>query len=198
MRYGGASEDEALRMITPQPGLDHRRRRSRRCDPSVGKDADLVPLGRIPVVEFCGPGKVLIDGRLLLIVRSQLRHAALPGGPMRNSSPLPVLQCSVKTASGSPPWPHRQSSLPARPGLLPSRKPIVLKGGKLLTSPTASSKNGVLGWKAARSQASDPRVQSKFLAMEAGRRHRHDGLSRPHRFGNIARLTNSPKRAPTT
>ncbi len=61
MRYGGASEDEALRMITLNPawiiGVD-----DRVGSIEVGKDADLVLWDRYPLSSSAVPSKVLIDG----------------------------------------------------------------------------------------------------------------------------------------
>lgn len=61
MRYGGATEDEALRMITLNPawivGVD-----DRVGSIDVGKDADLVIWEGYPLSSYGMPDKVLIDG----------------------------------------------------------------------------------------------------------------------------------------
>src|SRR3989441_8252523 len=61
MRYGGATEDEALRMITLNPawiiGVENRVGSI-----EVGKDADLVIWDGYPVSSYGAPDKVLIDG----------------------------------------------------------------------------------------------------------------------------------------
>jgi imidazolonepropionase-like amidohydrolase len=61
MRYGGATEDEALKMITINPawiiGVD-----DRVGSIEVGKDADLVIWDGYPLSSFGVPNKVLIDG----------------------------------------------------------------------------------------------------------------------------------------
>jgi len=61
MRYGGATEEEALKMITLNPawivGVD-----DRVGSIDVGKDADLVIWGGYPLSSYGVPEKVLIDG----------------------------------------------------------------------------------------------------------------------------------------
>ena len=61
MRYGGATEEEALKMITLNPawiiGVD-----DRVGSIEVGKDADLVLWDGYPLSSFGVPNKVLIDG----------------------------------------------------------------------------------------------------------------------------------------
>jgi imidazolonepropionase-like amidohydrolase len=61
MRYGGATEEEALKMITLSPawivGVD-----DRVGSIDVGKDADLVIWGGYPLSSYGVPEKVLIDG----------------------------------------------------------------------------------------------------------------------------------------
>ena len=61
MRYGGATEEEALKMITLNPawiiGVDNRVGSI-----EVGKDADLVLWDGYPLSSFGVPDKVLIDG----------------------------------------------------------------------------------------------------------------------------------------
>src|SRR5690349_15961312 len=61
MRYGGATEEEALKMITINPawiiGVD-----DRVGSIEVGKDADLVVWDGYPLSTFGVPDKVLIDG----------------------------------------------------------------------------------------------------------------------------------------
>jgi imidazolonepropionase-like amidohydrolase len=63
MRYGGATEDEALRMITLNPawiiGVD-----DRIGSLDVGKDADVVIWDGYPLSSFGIPEKVVIDGEL--------------------------------------------------------------------------------------------------------------------------------------
>ena len=63
MRYGGASEDEALRMITLNPawiiGVD-----DRVGSLDVGKDGDLVLWSAYPLSSVAVPEKVWIDGQL--------------------------------------------------------------------------------------------------------------------------------------
>src|SRR3989442_12475772 len=61
MRYGGGTEEEALKMITINPawiiGVD-----DRVGSIEVGKDADLVIWDGYPLSSFGVPDKVLIDG----------------------------------------------------------------------------------------------------------------------------------------
>jgi imidazolonepropionase-like amidohydrolase len=63
IRYGGASEDEALRMITINPawiiGVDNRVGSL-----EAGKDADIVVWSGPPLSSYALPEKVLIDGDL--------------------------------------------------------------------------------------------------------------------------------------
>src|SRR5262249_40130946 len=63
MRYGGATEEEALKMITINPawiiGVD-----DRIGSIDVGKDADLVIWDGYPLSAYGVPSKVLIDGEL--------------------------------------------------------------------------------------------------------------------------------------
>jgi imidazolonepropionase-like amidohydrolase len=71
MRYGGATEEEALKMITINPawiiGVD-----DRVGSIEVGKDADLVIWDGYPLSSFGVPNKVLIDGEVYF-------DRALPG-----------------------------------------------------------------------------------------------------------------------
>jgi len=61
MRYGGASESEALAMVTLNPakqlGIDNRVGSI-----DVGKDADLVIYDKYPLSDYAKVQKVLIDG----------------------------------------------------------------------------------------------------------------------------------------
>jgi imidazolonepropionase-like amidohydrolase len=61
MRYGGATEEEALKMITLNPawivGVDNRVGSL-----EVGKDADIVIWSDYPLSVYAVPEKVLIDG----------------------------------------------------------------------------------------------------------------------------------------
>ena len=63
MRYGGATEEEALKMITLNAawiiGVD-----DRVGSIDVGKDADLVIWDGYPLSSFGVPAKVLIDGQV--------------------------------------------------------------------------------------------------------------------------------------
>jgi imidazolonepropionase-like amidohydrolase len=63
MRYGGATEEEALKMITLNPawivGVD-----DRVGSIDVGKDADLVIWDGYPLSSYGVPAKVLIDGEV--------------------------------------------------------------------------------------------------------------------------------------
>jgi imidazolonepropionase-like amidohydrolase len=63
MRYGGATEDEALKMITINPawimGVD-----DKTGSIDVGKDADMVIWNGYPLSSYGVPEKVFIDGEL--------------------------------------------------------------------------------------------------------------------------------------
>jgi imidazolonepropionase-like amidohydrolase len=63
MRYGGATEEEALKMITLNPawivGVD-----DRVGSIDVGKDADLVIWDGYPLSSYAAPSRVLIDGEV--------------------------------------------------------------------------------------------------------------------------------------
>jgi imidazolonepropionase-like amidohydrolase len=71
VHYGGATEDEAIRMVTLNPawiiGVD-----DRTGSLDVGKDADLVLWNRDPLSTYARAQKVYIDGELFF-------DASLPG-----------------------------------------------------------------------------------------------------------------------
>ena len=86
MRYGGATEEEALKMITINPawivGVD-----DRVGSIEVGKDADLVLWDGYPLSSFGVPEQSADRRRCLLRpLAAGIRHAALSGGRVMRSS----------------------------------------------------------------------------------------------------------------
>ncbi len=113
MRYGGATEDEAMQMLTINPawimGID-----DKTGSIDVGKDADLVLWERLSTVELRGPREGLDRRGCVLRSRAaRTRHAAIPGGTVMKTALklLAHLVSAGRATAGA----QQKSSTPTKP-----------------------------------------------------------------------------------
>ncbi len=145
MRYGGATEDEAMKMMTINPawimGVE-----DKTGSIDVGKDADLVLWDGYPLSSYGVPAKVWIDGDLYFDrALPGLGMPQVPGGSSDDRKP-PCASRSSPCCSSVPPSLSRKSpaTKPATAPALDPNKPIAITGGKLLTITHGTIENGVL------------------------------------------------------
>ena len=144
MRYGGATEDEAMKMLTLNPawimGVE-----DKTGSIDVGKDADLVLWDGYPLSTYGVPAQGM-DRRGLVLRPSAARprHAPVPGGTVMlrialRLSLIALLFVSAAVAQQKAP----AAKLAVAPTLDP-HKAIAITGGKLLTITHGTIDNGEL------------------------------------------------------
>ena len=159
MRYGGATEDEAMQMLTINPawimGID-----DKTGSIDVGKDADLVLWSGYPLSSYGIPEKVWIDGDVYFDRGlAGAGHAAVPGGTVMTKTALSLFVSSLFAVrssllpvdfrgvagwncDGTTTKRRLRRSFPQR--ALDPTKPIAITGGKLLTITHGTIENGVV------------------------------------------------------
>lgn len=127
MRYGGLTEEEALKLVTINParqlGIAHRVGSI-----ETGKDADLVLWDRHPFDTAALPQKVWIDGRVYFSREEDARRRAEIAGKQRKIAPPPA---RAATAGAGPRKNLRAKPLQTAPRLPAEDEIVAIRGARI-------------------------------------------------------------------